>query len=66
MKACNKLKDWIKRWPGQITVLVMHIMHNYNMEKYFDDREKKDEKEFTLQTMLDQVNDHINQAAELI
>ena len=64
--ACGKLKDWITKWPGQITVLVMHIMHNNNMEKFFDQRMEQDEKEFTLQTMLDQVNDHLNQASELI
>ena len=44
----------------------MHIILNNNMERYFDRREKQEKNDFTIETMLDQVSDHIIQAAQLI
>ena len=68
LSALGRLGDWMVKWPGQITVLVMHIMHNNNMEKFFDLRNRERgpaEAPFTLETMHSEVLDQINLASEL-
>ena len=43
----------------------MHVIHNMNMEKFFDYRKKNNKRQFTLQDMLLEVLDQIELASKL-
>jgi hypothetical protein len=40
-KKESTISEWLLKWPGQVLILAIHVMHTNNMEKMFKQRKDK-------------------------
>ena len=68
-EAGVELGEWITKWPGQVVILAMQILHNDSMERCFIKRDglgQVEEAEVTLEGIRAGVVRHLEIAAELV
>lgn len=72
----SKISEWLLKWPGQVLILAICVMHTNNMEKFFKQRKEKralrapknaknakNEPDLTLNSIYEEVVDQLDEAS---
>ena len=54
--------EWVKKWQGQIVIVVLHIFTKFKMDKVFNRKEP----DYSLMTFFDEILKEIDYLATLV